>query len=453
MKSPKFFLTSILCLSATGLTAKEKAPLKNKIKGKIQKITHKKKGAQLNKILKKVLSENPGILVKRFNDIAAARDVEAEQAKYLPKISINSYYGYERMSTPQTNGQANRKTKFMDSRQLEFKATQSLFKGLKDYNTIALKKGIKENKAHDLNVVKEETTFMALESILNIKKFRDVLKTLEEQVNFHKKTLEKIKTRREGGAGKASELELIESRLASVQERVLATKSQLNNELYTYEQIVQEKAPSSFQKVTFPKLAYKTDKHAYVDARKFSPMLMSLQSKIDQKKYSMKAKKSEYYPTIDAEFKASETVDTGGIQGRKNEKSFLIKSTWNVFSGGNTYRSVEKLSAEKRAAVHELNNAKNRLKTTISTLWNTLKYNQRRLERLAKYRDESQKVANSYSDEFLNEGTRTLFDVMNAKNEFYSAKVAWLNIHYEIGVLKFRFQKELGKLATSFNIL
>ncbi|MDO9139972.1 MAG: TolC family protein, partial [Methylobacter sp.] len=137
--------------------------------------------------------------------------------------------------------------------------------------------------------------------------------------------------------------------------------------------------------------------------------------------------------------------DTGGIRGRNESLTAMMRVRYNLFNGG-------KDTARRRQTAHEIAQAKNirdnTYRQTIESIrlsWVAYQTLGNQIDFFKSHRDASIKTLDAYKRQF-NIGQRTLLDLLDTTNETYLANLAYTDAKYNELAARYRILAGMGAL-------
>src|SRR5690606_7567100 len=137
-------------------------------------------------------------------------------------------------------------------------------------------------------------------------------------------------------------------------------------------------------------------------------------------------------PTLSLEGTAARALNAETHSGRKNDLTAMLNLSMPFYQGGG-------LRAQKRAASHALsaaseaiNNVRLTAGQSLAEARNQAAGFQQRTNLLSERVDSIELTRDLYQDQYLELGTRTLLDLLNAEQEYQQSRITQANNRYDL---------------------
>ena len=395
--------------------------------------------------LRETLINHPDILSAKANEEAAAHDVRDAFGGYLPEFNVFAGIGKEYSDNPATRG--TRQNTFTLTRQeSEMALSQLLFDGGFVRNQVSRSRHLLRRSGYQVEEDQERLGFDSISAYLNVQRTRELEQIDILDVKIHEETLIKVQKRLQAGAGRRSEISLVESRLALSNAQLEQTRGNVHDARDTFTKVVGSLPPKEMAAVTLPSTIPQTLIEAQQIAIDGSPSIASFAADYDASKSEIALAKSTYYPKITFDFESSYSNDLDGVKGYNNDALAMVRMRYNVYRGGSDKAAVHAAVDRNAAARFELENVVRDIKEDVALAWNSYRATQRRIPYLRAHVKESLDVFDAYQKQFQL-GQRTLFDLLNALVEHYDARRDLINGLYDEKTAVYRLLSAMGKLV------
>ena len=157
-------------------------------------------------------------------------------------------------------------------------------------------------------------------------------------------------------------------------------------------------------------------------------------------------------PTLSLEGTAARALNAETYDNRQNDVTAMVNFSMPFYQGG-------ALQAQKRAAANALSAAEeaiNHIRLTASqnlaeTLSQALGYEQRS-GLLAERVESIELTRDLYKEQYLELGTRTLVDLLNAEQEYHQANITRANNHYDLERMRMDCSYYAGQMREAFSL-
>ncbi len=394
------------------------------------------------------IDSNPQIKEKTRQYRAMKEELKAAFSEYYPKIDITGAYGYERSNNSNTGF----KNRALRRKEADIKLTQEVFNGFATH--YGVKREEYKTKAAK-EVIYEKASFLALQTIqtyLNILMDRKLIELAKENLKNHEDIYKKIKEKTLSGALAESNLALIQSRLALAKSNLVTYENRYEDDITTFYKLagynididdMQEVSfnidlPSSLKEIT--KIAQR--KNPAIRAQKYN--LLAAKANYN---YSQNA----FYPHFHIEADKGWNKDIAGVKGKHYNTTVLLKARYNFFNGGKDFVTLQKNISLLHKQNEILRNIERKIFENSRKAWTTIKLTDEKEAYLKDHVKFIEKTLKLYKEEY-NLGKRSLFEILDAENENFSAKREYVKAKYERLAAKYKLLYVMGELLEKLHV-
>lgn len=399
----------------------------------------------------KAVQTNPDVLSKWRQFKASGEERNISWGRYLPTLDVLFGNGHGRRDTPLFTPSGLRSYDF-SSQKLALK--QNLFEGFATENDTKRLEHATLVRMFEMLDMSESAALEAAKAYIDVWRFRQLVSLAEENYATHRLVYEKIKERAGAGVGRKVDLETAAGRLALAESNLLTEASNLHDVSARYQRIVGSPPPVAIEPPAETLLVkdFPKDRVGAI-SRGFekSPQLKAAVENILSAIRNIDVQKSGYYPRVDAYVERSHENGTGGYSGITNDTTVGVTVSWNLFRG------FQDISRERKA-VEEKNFAKDvRERVCREVRQNALmSFNDHsRLAEQLQYLDQHQLSTDKAREAFRRQfdiGQRTLLDMLDTENEYYTARRNYLNGEQDLLIAAARYQAAAGELLRVLNL-
>ncbi len=312
---------------------------------------------------------------------------------------------------------------------------------------------LKQNKANycksysELREARESIAFRAAEAYLNVLRRDQIVKIYQEDVRSHEETQEKVEKKVEGGAGRASEIQLAKSRLALSRSRLLEAKAKFSEATNTFVEVIGR--PPNIDEMSVPELfspGFDTVNEALQHAFCANPKIAGAYADAESSRAQVGISRSALSPKLSFDITYFHGDDLNGVPGSNLLINGLFAINWEFFTSGKHESQIRSDRALYARSLCEIENTKRLVENTVTTSYDFYIIDQERLVELNLHREISFEVFESYGKEF-EVGARTLFDLLNSQIEFYNSRVAEVNGAFDVYTDIYRLLASMGELV------
>lgn len=395
------------------------------------------------------LKNSPDIAV----DIKGRRSVDeallGSYSGYMPKVDIGWGVGKEKARNSNTGYRwSDNLTRHESSLTLQ----QMLFDNFATANEVARNRARMESAAHKVSGTSEQIALKVVEAYLDTLRLRETVKLTYQNLQNHQKTYDQITLRAKSGIGRQSDVDQAEARLALAKSNLISTEANLRDAEITYrrftglipDDLVQPKGPSD-------QFMPNSLEDALKKAQENNPLLKQSKADIDAANAQYKAAKSAFGPRFDIQAGLNYMDNTGGLDGDNDSKYIMLRMNWNLFRGGADYARLGETKQLSYQAMEIMKRTMMQLEESTNFSWNTYVSVHERLPNLQQHAESSLATRNAYTKQF-SLGQRTLIDLLDTENEYYTSTVEYINGQYMELFARYRLMADMGCLLASLNI-
>lgn len=409
---------------------------------------------RLEEAAAKAVQTSPDVVNKWNQFKAAGEERNVSWGRYLPTLDVMYGIGRDSRETPLYTPPGRRNYNFTNAR---ITLRQNLFEGFATESDTKRLEHATLVRFYEMLDLSENAAFEATKAYIDVWRYRQLVSYAEENYALHRVIFEKIKVRAQKGVGRQVDLETAAGRLALAESNLLTETSNLHDVTARFQRVVgivppaeMEAPPAALLGAEFPK----NRSEAITRSFEKSPQLKAAFQNILSAMRNVEVQKAPYYPRIDAYAEAGHDHNAGGYTHEyqptlattnTNYTTLGITASWNLFNG------LRDISRERKAA-HEKNSAKDvREKVCREVRQNSaMAFNeQARLTEQIQYLDQHQLSTDKARESFRRQfdiGQRTLLDVLDTENEYYTARRNYLNGEQDKLIALAKYQYAAGNL-------
>ena len=288
-----------------------------------------------------------------------------------------------------------------------------------------------------------------IEAYLDVLKNTDFVRYAKENLAAHQKTFDQVKLRADRGVGRRADLEQIEARLALAISNLSSAESTLRDAEIAYLKVV-GKGPVSLTKPAAPQIPASADE-AVKAGHQNHPILKSAFADIESAQAQRGIAKSFYSPRLEFEASFSNNRDLDGVSGPNRDRMVMMFLKWNLYRGGFDNHRNKETAKQINEAQEIARNTHRQVESAVRLAYNAYATARDRLPPLERYVRASDATRAAYAQQF-NIGQRTLLDLLDAENEFFTSRTTQLNGQFiELGA-RYRVLNAMGALLNALEV-
>ncbi|MTI14799.1 TolC family outer membrane protein [Sansalvadorimonas verongulae] len=399
------------------------------------------------------LATNPDILIRTAEADARHFEVKQARAGYLPTVDFRGGVGYENTRNSTTiglyeqRGQTGGKDKNRTRRDASIVARQMLFDGFAVDSEVARQTARQASAFHDVCSAAEDVALSVSQTYINVLRQETVVALAKENVSEHERVVELI--RKQGAKGRSNEADVAqaEGRLVLAKANEISAESVLRDAKTQYQRVVGN-LPKSFIMPEVPASLPVSLEAALSQANSNHPVLRLAAADIQAAEAQYDASKSAFMPRFELEVGADWNSDANGGKDDNYTHTAKLNMTYNLFNGGADKARREQTSRLMNEAIEIKNRAQRQVEEEVRFAWIAVEFGEKRLSPLAEHVKQASRSRDLYDKQFMI-GSRTLLDLLDSQNEYFSARQSELNARYDLAYNRYRLLQSTGSLVSS----
>lgn len=412
----------------------------------------------------KAVQTNPDVLAKWHQFGASLRERDITLGRYLPTLDVIYGAGREHRDSPIYTPTGERKYNFQTTR---LTLRQNLFEGFATQNDSKRLEHASLVRFYEMLDLSENAALEAAKAYIDVWRYRRLVDYAQENYDSHRLIFEKIKERT-GEAGSSVsppvDREVAIGRLALAESNLLTEMANLHDVTARYQRIIgslppdelEDPASSSALTRAFPK----NRAEGISLSLEQSPALKAAFQNILSAVRNVEVQKSGYYPRVDAYVERAHDLNAGGytrsyqpdlISGTTDATTAAVTVSWNLFRGFQDYSRQQKAVQEKFVARDVREKVCRDVRQNAAMAYNEKERLSEQVSYLAQHMQSSDQARGAFRDQFY-AGRRTLLDVLNTENEYFTARRDYLNGQLDLLIAHAKYQAAAGNLLNTLQL-
>lgn len=410
------------------------------------------RGQSLKEAIEQTLKTNPDVLIEVARRQATGDALSQAKGGYMPKIDLSTGTGKESKDNATTRASYGGG---ITQRKLEqsLTLTQMLFDGFATSSEVDRSLSRVDSAEHKLAATAEQIALKAIEAYLEVLRQTQVLDLTKENLVVHQRTSDQIKVRVGGGMARKSDLDQIQARLALSGSNLTAAEANLEVAEINYKLVVGS-IPKGLVNPRAPgdELIPSTPEEATFFAIENNRILKSADADVAAAQAQHRASKASLYPRFDLELGRTNSITSNSIDTAQDPTtSVMVRMRYNLFRGGADQARVGETRNQAMEAQQVRNRAERQLEQSARLAWSAYRAARDRAANLRKHAESTQLTREAYTKQF-SMGQRTLLDLLDTENEYFSATTNNINGYYVELFARFRLLAELGLLLSTVGV-
>ncbi len=426
MQSTYFARSSLVLLMTAGVASAQPAdPLKSAVE--------------------QAVNTNPEVSA-RFNAYRASVDaVDAARGAYLPRVDLNASVGQERDSI-------NGVSRSLSRRQGGVSLTQLLWDGMGTRSDVARAGHEQLARYFELVDVTEQTAVEAAKAHYDVQRYLRMVQLAEDNFVQHRYSFLQLQSRFKAGVGRGVDLEQAGARVALAESNLTTELANLHDVNARYQRLVgtapaQDLGGINMLKSGLPATAAEAMNTAVSQSAAISASIENMRGA----RSVAEARRSAYQPRVEARVRAEAGRNVDGLQDQSRNSTAEIVLAWNLYNGGADQARVRQQANIVSQASDLLDKTCRDTRQTAAIAYNDTKKLTEQLSYLDRNTLAIQKARDAYRQQF-DIGQRSLLDLLNAENELYTARRAYANTEYDLGLAYARTHAAMNQLGTQLGV-
>ncbi len=370
---------------------------------------------------------------------------------YLPSVDAGWGEGSEKAKNSNTSP-ANRWSNYLHRKEKSLTVQWNIFQTFGTYFEVERNKARMQSAAHRVAGTSEQVALRVVEAYLDVLRMRETVFLTRQNLDNHQKTYDQIHMRATSGVGRRSDLDQAEARLALAKSNLVSAEANLRDAEITYQRYTGTHPDDLFQPaMPADKLMPPTLENALETARQNNPLLKQSVADVDAANAQYNAAKSPFGPRFDVEGGMTDYDNTGGQQGPSDDRYLMLRMRWNLFRGGGDMARLGETKQLSYEAMEINKRTLMQLDQSTALSWNTLVSVRERLPSLKQHVDSALATRDAYTLQF-SIGQRTLIDLLDTENEYYTSTVEYVNGQYLELFAGYRLMADMGRLLYSLGV-
>jgi len=403
----------------------------------------------LKEVVQLAVETNPqvGTVAKRKEAADAA--TSAARGAYFPKVDFLYGSGRERSQTP-TTLVTNPGWVRLHRHQEGLTLNQMLFDGMGTPAEVDRRRAISDAAAHRVYATAEEIALQAIDAYIDVVKNKELVTFARENLAAHQRTFDQVKLRSDKGVGRRADLEQIEARTSLASANLSSAESSLRDAEIAYLKVV-GRNPINLAPVPDPKNIPNTVDAAVKAGFANHPTLKSSQSDIEQASAQRELARSFWFPRLELEASMTNNRNIDGVVGPNRDRLLMLYLKWNLFRGGFDYHRLKETALQIDEATEISRNTTRQVENAVRLAYNAFATARDRVPSLQRYVKSSDATRAAYAQQFAI-GQRTLLDLLDAENEYFTARSTDATGRYIQLSAKYRVLNAMGQLLATLEV-
>ncbi|WP_410500121.1 TolC family outer membrane protein [Chitinibacter sp. S2-10] len=405
--------------------------------------------APLSQVVEKLLQSSPDIQTEVGQRRASNAAVDKAKTGYYPKVELSAGAGREYTEDFSTRTAFGGGINYNRQEAQAF-LTQMLFDGMGTKSEVERQQARQLGAAHRVANTSEDIALKTSEAYLDVLRNQELLALTQANLEAHLSTADQVKARTAGGFGRKSDDEQIDARVSLAKANLSAAQSALNEANIAYQRMVGEVAEDLVRPAS-PEGLPMTMEEAANWAAGNNRLLQAARADAAGAQAQHGLAQSQMYPRVDLEAGAVYTDTLDGIRVEETERYYGMVKVRYFFKSGEDKAYVAETKELVYAAEEVARRVERQVRQNASLSWNAMMIAAERVPVLTSYANSSKAARDEYSKQF-SLGQRSLLDLLDSENEYFTARRDLVAGQYDELRARFRLLADGNQLLSTLSI-
>ncbi len=385
----------------------------------------------------------------RYNAYRASMDaVDVARSAYRPRVDLTASVGKDndRISTRTPVSQT------LTRSAMGLNLTQLLWDGLGTRNDIERLGHDRLARYFDFVDASEQAALEASRAHYDVLRFRRLVQLAEDNYVQHRYAFLQIQSRFKAGVGRGVDLEQAGARQALAESNLSTEIANLHDVTTRYLRVVGSAPAKSLPSVTMMRTALPASAGEAMNlaVRQSASVSASIES-LRAARSLADGRQSAFQPRVEARLRSSLGKNLDGVADQSRNSAAEIVLNWNLYNGGADQARLRQQANLVSQAADLRDKACRDTRQTTAIAYNDTRKLADQLVLLERNTLAIEKARDAYRQQF-DIGQRSLLDLLNAENEVYTARRAYANAEYDLGVAYVRTHAAMYQLSAQLGV-
>jgi adhesin transport system outer membrane protein len=435
----------ILVIISLALTAQDKEVPDKAVKAADDGVL----SGTLKDIVLSSVDEHPQIKKLKKGREVAYEDIWVAKGQYFPSLDVRAAYGREgsRNQTVENRGRAQA---HLWRRENSATLTQLLFDGGEVGSQVDRNKALHARTHKSIADAKESFALRTVEAFVDLKRVRAQIGLSVRNIEAHKEILDVVEKRFKNKLVPEADVVQVRGRLALAQAQLRREMADLKAAEARFFEITGKKPGKLTALAPIDGSLPKELKEAQNSAVTEHPAVLAGRDTIKAVEATIDQAYSKFYPKAHLELNVVDNENLRGSISNDDSRSAMVIVTWNLFNGMSDRAEVLRELSRKDQEGEALFETQRLLARDVAEAWHLRIGKIEELDFFKKHQVASEKTFEAYKSQYELGKNRTLFDLLNARSEYFRARFNVIDAEYSIKLNSHRILASMGKLILHF---
>jgi adhesin transport system outer membrane protein len=395
---------------------------------------------------RQTVTNNPQVRSAVSEFEASEEQVRVAKGGYLPRVDLQAGIGHERIDDPLFD-----ENDFTRDR-VSVLLNQMLFDGFWTRNTVQRFDYAARMRYFEVWSASERISAEVARAYYDVLRHREFVELSKENYAAHRVIHEQIERRVQAGVSRRVDLDQAYGRLALAESNLLTDLTNLHDVSMTYQRLVGETPAAALEEPDIASNLLPADFDEMLrESYATNPMLNAAVANVWSAKSAADAQKATMLPRLDVQARQDIWHDKDDISGRYEEGLIELVLNYNLYNGGSDRAERRRLLHKAQQAADQRDQACRDIRQEVAIAYNEVQALEQQQLYLGRHRDAIDRAREAYRRQF-DIGQRTLLDMLDTENEYYSASRAWVTAKRERDIAYARALAGMGTLVRALEL-
>lgn len=395
----------------------------------------------------RAVQTHPNVQAAWHSFRAAQYEQEASRGGYHPRLDIVGSVGYDSLGGRGYSGKDQTDYSWSGA---YLTLNQMLYDGGLTPNQVKKFGFAKNARYYDLLDAIEKTAFLAFRAHDDVIRYNEMIRLANENLERHKTVLRLVEERYKAGVESAVNLDIAKGRLALANVNLITEESNKHDACTQYYRAIGTSADSDMEEYLVEMPNPEATQQAMEKWLASNPRMNSVYQSVQSTYHAMEEQRGRLRPRIDFRAGANLENDTDGVDGRKDKAFVELTLRYNIYNGSDrhTVRRFEELYKQSEEILEKTDRE---VSQSLKIACNDIESIEQQLAHLFQRQESAGLMEKAYRQQY-ELGRRSLLDLLDAQNEYFQARRAYVNALFSLNNAKANFLAETGSLVAFLNI-
>ncbi len=381
----------------------------------------------------------------------AGHDLKGAYSGYRPKLDI---YGNVGRYNLHGDGYDDRAFYDMDDHGydgVQVILTQPLYDGGQTIAAVKKYKLAQSMRYYDMLSTMELVGSAAFRSHQDVVRYRTLVALAGDNLTRHEEILAKVKKRTAAGVDSSVNYDTAMGRVALARVNLTTQEANLHDAVTQYMRVTGQAAPAEMQDSAVTAELPALPEEAEKMARQGNFQLISYGQNARSMEYAVKEQRSKMRPRLDLRGAQYVTNNDDGTAGRKDKAFVELVLRWNLYNGGLDRENVAKAISQYQESKEMYKKIERDVIQSVLISQNEIASINKQLPELECHKNAADITRSAYAKQF-EAGRRSLFDLLDAENEYFQACMSYTNAQFNIKNMKADYLASTGLLLKDLGV-